>query len=187
VVTLLRQFHERMTAQIFTCGGTVEKYIGDEIFAVFGIPNASSDDAANALACADMMLEALDRWNLERMREGEVRLAIGIGLNYGPAVLGDVGSEHSMSFTVIGDTVNTASRLQSLTRILETPLVVGDPLVRAVEAGSSTVAVEMAGRLLDRGEHKLRGRAGPVRIWTLSGSDPAGSPRGSALRLNIET
>jgi hypothetical protein len=65
--------------------------------------------SGNALACADMMLEALDRWNSERTRDGEARLAIGIGLNYGPAVLGDFGSEHSMSFTVIGDTVNTAS------------------------------------------------------------------------------
>ena len=59
VVTLLREFHERMTAQIFACGGTVEKYIGDEIFAVFGVPTPSPHDAANALRCADMMLEAL--------------------------------------------------------------------------------------------------------------------------------
>ena len=49
VVTMLREFHERMTAQIFACGGTIEKYIGDEIFAVFGLPTASADDAANAL------------------------------------------------------------------------------------------------------------------------------------------
>src|SRR5260370_267318 len=98
VVTLLRQFHERMTRQIFACGGTVEKYIGDEIFAVFGVPTASDNDAANALICAEMMLEALDRWNVERTRDGETALAIGIGINYGPAVLGDVGSEHSMSF-----------------------------------------------------------------------------------------
>ncbi len=104
VVTLLRQFHERMTAQIFACGGTVEKYIGDEIFAVFGVPTVSDNDAANALICADRMLDALDRWNVERTQHGETALAIGIGLNYGPAVLGDVGSEHSMSFTVIGDT-----------------------------------------------------------------------------------
>src|ERR1700686_222471 len=71
VVTLLRQFHERMTAQIFACGGTVEKYIGDEIFAVFGVPTASDNDAANALICGDRMLEALDRWNVERTRDGE--------------------------------------------------------------------------------------------------------------------
>jgi adenylate cyclase len=166
VVTLLRQFHERMTAQIFACGGTVEKYIGDEIFGVFGVPTTGDNDAANALFCADMMLEALDRWNVERIQAGEKPLAIGIGLNYGPAVLGDVGSEHSMSFTVIGDTVNTASRLQGLTRTLKTPLVVGDALINAVTAGSSETVLTLASQLLDQGEQTLRGRAGPVRIWT---------------------
>ena len=80
------------------------------------------------------MLAALDAWNAERAAAGEPPLAIGIGLNYGPAVLGDVGSEHSLSFTVIGDTVNTASRLQGLTRSLETPLVVGDALIEAIAA-----------------------------------------------------
>jgi adenylate cyclase len=107
VVTLLRQFHDRMAAEIFACCGTIEKYIGDEIFAVFGLPEASPDDAANALTCAVRMLSALDRWNAERAQGGEPPLAIGIGLNYGPAVIGDVGSEQSLSFTVIGDTINT--------------------------------------------------------------------------------
>jgi adenylate cyclase len=166
VMTLLRDFHERMTAQIFACGGTVEKYIGDEIFAVFGVPITSENDAANALQCADMMIAALARWNEEREARGEPRLAIGIGLNYGPAVLGDVGSEHSMSFTVIGDTVNTASRLQGLTRTLETPLVVGHPLVAAVKAALSDRAAALLGQLQDHGEYALRGRAGAVRIWT---------------------
>ena len=166
VMTLLRDFHERMTAQIFACGGTVEKYIGDEIFAVFGVPTASENDAANALQCADMMIAALAGWNAGREARGEPRLAIGIGLNYGPAVLGDVGSEHSMSFTVIGDTVNTASRLQGLTRTLETPLVVGDPLVAAVQAAPSDLAPALLGQLQDHGEQALRGRAGAVRVWT---------------------
>jgi len=166
VMGLLREFHERMTAQIFACGGTVEKYIGDEIFAVFGVPTVSDDDAANALQCADMMLAALARWNEERETRGEPQVAIGIGLNYGQAVLGDVGSEHSMSFTVIGDTVNTASRLQGLTRSLETPLVVGDPLVSAVKAGPSGAAAALVCQLEDQGEQALRGRAGAVRIWT---------------------
>jgi adenylate cyclase len=166
VVTLLRQFHGRMTAQIFACGGTVEKYIGDAILAVFGVPTPTGDDAANALICADMMLEALDRWDVERIRDDETPLAIGIGLNYGPAVLGDVGSEHSMSFTVIGDTVNTASRLQGLTRALKTPLVVGGPLVDAIRAGSSEIAAALVSQLQDQGEQALRGRAGAVRVWT---------------------
>jgi adenylate cyclase len=167
VVTLLRDFHERMTAQIFACGGTVEKYIGDEIFAVFGVPDAGDNDAADALRCADMMLTALARWNDERVTRGEPPLAIGIGLNYGPAVLGDVGSEHSLSFTVIGDIVNTASRLQGLTRNLGTSLVVGDAVVNAVRAAASDAALTLVARLRDQGEQMLRGRAGAVRVWTL--------------------
>jgi adenylate cyclase len=75
------------------------------------------------------MLEALGIWNRERERHGQPTLAIGIGLNYGPAVVGDVGSKQGLSFTVIGDIVNTASRLQGLTRELGVPLVVGDALV----------------------------------------------------------
>jgi adenylate cyclase len=165
VVRMLREYHERMTAPIFACGGTIDKYIGDEIFAVFGVPEATVEDAANALKCADKMLMALDCWNEERETRGEPRLAIGIGLNYGPAVLGDVGSEHSFSFTVIGDTVNTASRLQRLTRSLETSLVVGDALVEAVNSGGSNTAAALASQLHDRGEQALRGRAGAVKTW----------------------
>jgi adenylate cyclase len=166
VVTMLRQFHDRMTNEIFACGGTVEKYIGDAIFAVFGLPSAGPDDAANALRCAEGMLAALDAWNKERAGSGEPAVAIGIGLNYGPAVVGDVGSGQSLSFTVIGDTVNTASRLQGLTRNLDTPLVIGDALVEAITAGSSAEAKALLERLQDQGEQQLRGRSEPVRIWT---------------------
>jgi adenylate cyclase len=84
---------------------------------------------------------------------------IGIGLNYGPAVLGDVGSEHSFSFTVIGDTVSTARRLQALTRSLQTSLVIGDAVVCAVEMGSPETAAAWVARLRDSGEQTLRGRA----------------------------
>jgi adenylate cyclase len=178
VVTLLRQFHERMTAQIFACGGTVEKYIGDAIFAVFGVPTVGDDDAVNALNCADKMRDALDRWNTERP---EPPLAIGIGLNYGPAVLGDVGSEHSMSFTVIGDTVNPASRLQALTRTLDTPLVVGGPLVDAIRAGSSETAAALMRLLQDRGEQVLRGRSGAVRVWTRRTSEGLNDQTGAPI------
>ena len=166
VLAMLREFHTRMTAQIFASGGTVDQYMGDGILAVFGATAASPDDAASALNCAEMMLETLERWNHEREEKGDARLDIGIGLNYGPVVLGDVGSEHGMSFTAIGDTVNTSARLQVLTRSLKTQLVVGDAVVRAIEALSPEVAAERLGRLEDLGEHSLRGRASPVRIWT---------------------
>jgi adenylate cyclase len=171
VASMLRQFHERMTAQIFTCGGTVDKYMGDEVLAVFGVPQTGAGDAANALRCADLMIRSIGDWNAERTNCGEPPLAIGIGLNYGPVVIGDVGGGQSLSFTVIGDTVNTASRLQRLTRSLATPLIAGDPLI--VAASETLPAPEIAGILTaleDRGEHELRGRSEPVRIWTLASS-----------------
>jgi adenylate cyclase len=163
---MLREFHSRMTAEIFAYGGTVDKYIGDGIFAVFGVPTAGPSDAANALGCAEKMLDTLERWNDEREVSGEARLALGIGLNYGPAVLGDIGSKNSMSFIAIGDTVNTASRLQMLTRTLGTPLVIGGRLVEALTAESPEIAAAVADQLQDQGEQFLRGRAGAVRIWT---------------------
>jgi len=172
VVTMLRQFHERMTAQIFACGGTVEKYIGDAIFAFWGLPHAHEDDAANALRCADAMIAALAVWNGERAAAGEAPLAIGIGLHLGPAVIGDVGSEQSISFTVIGDTVNTASRLQALTRSFATPLVVSDTLVAAARSSAKDGAARLCEGLSDRGDQALRGRSGAVRIWIRPG--PAG-------------
>jgi adenylate cyclase len=166
VVGLLRQFHEYMAAEIFACGGTIDKYIGDAILAVFGLPTSGPDDAANALCCAGRMLAALERWNAERCARGEPALAIGIGLNYGPAVLGDVGSDQGLSFTVIGDTVNTAHRLQVLTRTLQTQLVVGHALIAKLDGGGTEEAARLIGPLRDQGEQTLRGRSSPVRVWT---------------------
>ncbi|HEY4171223.1 MAG TPA: adenylate/guanylate cyclase domain-containing protein, partial [Reyranella sp.] len=166
VMALLRDFHLRMIAEIFAVGGTVEKYIGDAILAVFGVPDAQPDDAANALTCAVKMLESLKPWNAERAAiDGSPPLAIGIGLNYGAAVLGDVGSAQAASFTVIGDTVNTASRLQSLTRTLETPLVVGEPVLAAIRAGGSAEGAALAASLRDGGAQAIKGRTAAVRVW----------------------
>jgi adenylate cyclase len=166
VVAMLREFHQLMAAEIFACNGTIEKYIGDAILAVFGLPTSGPEDAGNAVCCAGRMLEALNRWNIQRSARGEPALAIGIGINYGPAVLGDVGSDQGLSFTVIGDTVNTAHRLQVLTRRLQTSLVIADALVAKLE-GKGTEEVEtLLSQLRDRGDHMLRGRSTPVRIWT---------------------
>jgi adenylate cyclase len=172
VVAMLREFHARMMEQIFACGGTIEKYIGDAILAVFGVPTESAEDAGNALRCAGMMLGALDEWNSEREARGERRLAMGIGINYGPAVFGDIGSKHGLSVAVIGATINTASRLQGLTRVLDTPLVVGDALVNAVKMGPPCPAAALVNEFQDRGEQVLRGRTAPVRVWSWAGARP---------------
>ena len=81
---MLHEFHARTTAQIFASAGTANKCMGDAMFAVFSVPMAVPDDARN--------LGGLAEWNFERTNKGETPLAIGIGLNYGPAVLGNVGS-----------------------------------------------------------------------------------------------
>ena len=129
--------------------GRSRNIIGDAIFAVFGLLNTAPDDATKALTCAHRMLEALGIWNRERELHGQPPLAIGIGINYGPAVVGDVGSKQGLSFTVIGDTVNTASRLQSLTRELGVSLVVGDALVVAIAGESHSQSRQLLEDLQD--------------------------------------
>jgi adenylate cyclase len=114
------------------------------------------------------MIAALKSWNGERQGRDEAPLAIGIGLNYGPAVIGDVGSQHGLSFTVIGDTVNTASRLQGLTRSLDTPLVASEAIVAAIRAAPAPDATELLAGLCEQGAQTLRGRSAPVHIWTWS-------------------
>lgn len=165
VVALLRQFHDRMTERIFACGGTVEKYIGDAILAIFGVPTPNEHDAGHALTCAVEMIAALDDWNSERLSVGERALGLGIGVNYGPAVIADVGSERSMSFTVLGDTVNTASRLQGLTRKFGTSLLASDAAVEAAKRWAGGDLARVLDRLEDAGEQMLRGRSSAVRVW----------------------
>ncbi|GAU86278.1 adenylate/guanylate cyclase domain-containing response regulator [Bosea sp. BIWAKO-01] len=165
VMLLLRQSHERMTTRIFACGGTVEKYIGDAILAIFGVPTTTDRDAGQALKCADGMMAALCDWNRERSAAGEAVLGMGIGVNYGPAVVGDVGSARNMSFTVIGDTVNLASRLQTLTRSSQTSLLVADAVVQAAKGQCDDELAEVLRGLKDGGDKAVRGRNEAVRVW----------------------
>ena len=110
VMQLLRDYYpRRMEAIVFRHEGSLEKYIGDALLAVFGVPDPGPQDATNALRCGHAMLVELRRWNTERTERGEPPIAIGIGLHYGPAVLGDLGGERTMAFAVIGDTINTAA------------------------------------------------------------------------------
>lgn len=169
VMDLLRAYYRRMEALVFRHDGWLEKYIGDALLAVFGVPDPGPQDATNALRCARGMLEELGRWNAERAARGEASIAIGIGLQHGPAVLGDLGSERSMAFAVVGDTINTASRLQRLTRTLKVDLVAGEALVDAVRSEAARgVASDRALRgLVAAGGQTVPGRASPVRVWVL--------------------
>ena len=169
IIELLRDIHGWMEKVIFKWQGSIEGYIGDAVLAIFGFPETAGADASNALSCCYDLLAEAERWNRERAGKRLGPIHIGIGLNYGPVVLGDVGTEDYVEFTVIGDTVNTASRLQQATRSLACDLVVGQSVVAAVEseeAGENRD--ELLQRLQPRGAFEIRGRSRAVEIWTLS-------------------
>ncbi len=111
VVNNINQYFEIMVDAIFEYEGTLDKFIGDEIMAIWGAPLSSSDDAERAAKCAIAMQEAIAEYNRQREKEGRVTFEVGIGLNTGEAVAGYMGSTKRMNYTVMGDTVNTANRI----------------------------------------------------------------------------
>lgn len=174
VMEMLRAFHGRMEAVIFDHQGTLDKYIGDAILATFGVPDPGAKDATNALSCGRELLASLGAWNEERQKAGAPPLGIGIGIHFGPIVVGEIGSSRAMEFAVIGDTVNTASRLQAKTREIESDLVVSDALLQQVLAERQDGADQLVAALISRGDHQLPGRTKAVRIHALAGNTPTG-------------
>ena len=119
LVDHLSEFRKIMVDEIFKNQGTVEKFIGDAIMAVFGAPTPSKDaqvDSLNALIAAKGMLERINQFNQKRQLEGEDRWEIGIGLHIGQVFVGNIGHESTFEYSVIGDAVNTAARLESMTK-----------------------------------------------------------------------
>jgi adenylate cyclase len=113
VVTLLNRYFSMMTEIIFEHGGTLDKYIGDGLMALFGAPTASEEDALNAVKAAVTMQKRLGGLNNELRAEGYGQISMGIGLHTGEATVGYIGSDRRSEYTAIGDTVNLASRLES--------------------------------------------------------------------------
>ncbi|HET9455492.1 MAG TPA: adenylate/guanylate cyclase domain-containing protein [Gemmatimonadaceae bacterium] len=113
MATLLTEYFTEMVDSVFRNDGTLDKFIGDAVMAQWGAPIGTADDADKAMTAAIEMMKELDKLNAKWRAEGRPELQIGIGLNYGEAFAGNIGSEKRLEFTVIGDTVNTASRLCS--------------------------------------------------------------------------
>lgn len=162
ILSLLRTLFSRLEAVVFEHGGAVEKYSGDAMLASFGAPKERGDDAARALTAAYAILAAVDALNEERIAAGEPVIEIGIGVHFGPVVIGDIGRLRSAAFTVIGDTVNVASRLQEATKVRDTRLLVSRALVERIRTEVGPAAAALTDRLEAGEAEHLRGRAEPV-------------------------
>jgi len=158
VVGLLNRYFTAMVDIIIKYGGTIDSFIGDAILVVFGAPRDGSENAASALACAVEMQLGLDELNDEFEDEGIPALAMGIGVNTGDVVAGNIGSPKRMSYSVIGETVNLAARIESMT------------LGRQILASAETMAeVGTDARVDGQLRVKLKGVSTPTFIYDVTG------------------
>jgi adenylate cyclase len=167
VIAMLREFHSRMEKAVFDHGGTLDKFLGDGLMATFGTPDIGPRDAVNAIACGQAMLDTIDDWNRERMEQQEVPIELSIGIHYGEVVLGDIGSERRLEFAALGDSVNVASRLETLTRDLGVRMAVSNDCLVAARQQDDGEAHALELRLQRGSSHILRGRDEEVQIWTV--------------------
>jgi adenylate cyclase len=177
LIELLNEFLTRMTRCIEWQEGIVDKFIGDAVMAVFTLPEPRPDDADRAVQAALMMRDELQRFH-RRLPSDLPRLSIGIGLHAGPVVAGLIGSPQKRSYTVIGDVVNTASRLEGMTKTLGASILVSEAVV-------SRLADPGALLLRPLGRFAPKGRRDGVRVFDVMG-ERDGSPEARAWAREIE-
>jgi adenylate cyclase len=163
VVTILNRHFSEMTQIIFAYGGMLDKYIGDAIMAVFGAPLPTPDHPQRAVEAGLAMLEANQRMCQEWEAAGLDQLKIGVGINTGMAIVGNIGSPERMDYTVIGGAVNLASRLESMSKTLGSPLVIGEATVSHLEADYLQQR-----QLVSLGHCEVRGIAKQVKVFGLA-------------------
>ena len=126
IVHTLNEYFTKMVEIVFRHKGTVDKFVGDMVMALFGAPLDDPLNAEHAIDAALEMLDALHTLNLQWEAEGRPKLDIGIGINTGPMIAGNIGSDAIMSYTVIGDSVNLGSRLESLNKQYATRIIISE-------------------------------------------------------------
>lgn len=168
VVEMLNEYFEVMVHIINKNGGVVDKFIGDAIMAVWGIPNSGPNDSINAVrACLEMRL-ALAKLNEERILRNLLPIKIGMGLHAGHVVSGTVGSSERMEYTIIGDNVNTASRIEASTKTFGTDLLISEEVTNRI-AGHFII--------MDAGKASVLGKSEPLKLFKVNGHiDSEGRP-----------
>lgn len=162
IVAMLNDYFSRMGAQIYKHEGMLDKFIGDAIMAVFGAPVAREDDALQAVRAAMAMRRELWRYNEERASSGQPPIEIGIGVCAGDAVVGNIGSGDRLDYTVVGDVVNLASRLEGMTKDYACKILFNRPVYESVKAHVPCVGL---------GVCEVRGREEPVEIFGIRDDD----------------
>ncbi|TIL59939.1 MAG: adenylate/guanylate cyclase domain-containing protein [Mesorhizobium sp.] len=128
IASLLTEYRRRVTQAVSGCDGVVDKFIGDGVMAVFGFPLPLATAALRAFECAVELSHFLDVWSEIRVRDGEEPLSFAIGVHYGHVIGGVISGEHHSEYTVIGDSVNLAARLQAMCKLTEARIVISDEL-----------------------------------------------------------
>ncbi|MGE5525966.1 MAG: GAF domain-containing protein [Rhodospirillaceae bacterium] len=155
-VSLLNEYFSLMVDAIQREEGMLDKFIGDAIMAVFGVPVQHADDADRAVRAAIGMIRALERWNRERIGRGMPTVHIGVGLNTDAVVAGNIGSRKRMDYTVIGDGVNLASRLESACKTYGTQILVSEFTYKALKATYTTREVDVV---------VVKGKSQPIAVY----------------------
>jgi adenylate cyclase len=170
LVFQLNEYLTEMVECVFDQLGTLDKFIGDAVMAVWG--NAASqsprDDARKAVLASMEMIDALQRLNHQWKKEGRPLFEIGIGLNHGDVIAGDMGSPRRKDFTVIGDAVNLASRLEGLTKQYHVPIILGESVADLVRDDFVLQTVDRV---------RVKGKTQPVTIFTTSRKLNESTPR----------
>jgi class 3 adenylate cyclase len=157
LVNTLNRYFSVMVDIIDERKGTVDKYIGDAIMAFFGAPVQHKDDALQSVQAGIEMIDALSGFNAHQSRLGKPAFQIGVGINYGVVTVGNIGTETKMNYTIIGDMVNLASRLEGLTKKYRQPLLISESLQLKVKD-------RLPNRLIDT--VAVKGKTQGVKIFT---------------------
>lgn len=166
ILSLLNIYLTRMGSVVEAHGGVVDKYIGDALMALYGAPMSQGNDAEQAVQSALAMTMALADLNRERVAQRLPRLSVGIGINTAVVVVGNMGSPERLNYTVIGDGVNLASRLEGLTKFYGLEIVVSE----ATQTQCRGIVFRELGRV------RVKGKAEPVRIFEPIGATGTLSP-----------